>query len=45
MGLTIMRYRARSIGGELTIERLNGTGTIVSCIARANSRANEIAAA
>jgi signal transduction histidine kinase len=45
MGLTIMRYRARSIGGELTIERLNGTGTIVSCIARANFGANEIAAA
>lgn len=43
-GLTIMRYRARSIGGELTIERRNGTGTTVSCTARINSEGNEIAA-
>jgi len=45
IGLTIMRYRARSIGGELTIERRNGTGTTVSCTARTNSQGNEIAAA
>ena len=45
MGLTIMRYRARSIGGELTIERRNGTGTTVSCTARTSFQGNEIAAA
>ena len=45
MGLRIMRYRARSMGGEVTIERRNGTGTTVSCTARINSQGNEIAAA
>lgn len=45
VGLRIMRYRARSIGGEVTIERRNGTGTTVSCTVRTNSQVNEIAAA
>jgi signal transduction histidine kinase len=36
MGLTIMRYRARSVGGNLTIKRRNGAGTTVSCSARAD---------
>jgi signal transduction histidine kinase len=45
VGLRIMRYRARSIGGEVTVERRNGPGTTVSCTVRANSQCNEIAAA
>jgi signal transduction histidine kinase len=45
VGLRIMRYRARSIGGEVTIERRNGPGTTVSCTVRTNSQVNEIAAA
>jgi signal transduction histidine kinase len=45
MGLRIMRYRAQSIGGEVTIERRNGHGTTVSCTVRTNSQVNEIAAA
>ena len=45
VGLKIMRYRARSIGGEVTIERRNGTGTTVSCTVRTKSQVNEIAAA
>jgi signal transduction histidine kinase len=45
MGLTVMRYRARSIGGEVTVERRNGTGTTVLCTVRTDSQANEIAAA
>ena len=45
VGLRIMRYRARSIGGQVTIERRNGTGTTVSCTVRTNSQVNEIAAA
>jgi signal transduction histidine kinase len=44
-GLTVMRYRARSIGGELTVKRRNSTGTTVSCTARTNFQGNEIAAA
>jgi signal transduction histidine kinase len=43
-GLTIMRYRARSIGGELTVKRRNSAGTTVSCTARTDSQGNEIAA-
>jgi nitrate/nitrite-specific signal transduction histidine kinase len=31
MGLHIMRYRAHSIGGELTITPRKGGGTIVRC--------------
>jgi signal transduction histidine kinase len=31
MGLHIMKYRARTIGGNLQISRKNGGGTIVSC--------------
>jgi signal transduction histidine kinase len=45
VGLRIMRYRAQSIGGEVTIERRNGTGTTVSCTVRTNSQCNEIAPA
>ena len=45
VGLRIMRYRARSIGGEVTVERRNGPGTTVSCTVRTNSQVNEIAAA
>jgi len=45
VGLRIMRYRARSIGGDVTVERRNGPGTTVSCTVRTNSQVNEIAAA
>jgi signal transduction histidine kinase len=31
MGLHILNYRARTIGGVLSIERANGGGTTVSC--------------
>ncbi len=31
MGLDSMRYRARALGGELTIDSHRGEGTIVSC--------------
>ena len=44
MGLDIMRYRARLLGGELTISQRNGRGTAVSCTARSTSQKNEIAA-
>jgi signal transduction histidine kinase len=44
MGLKIMRYRARSNGGELRIERHQSGGTMVSCTARANYQESEIAA-
>jgi signal transduction histidine kinase len=37
IGLDIMRYRARLIGGELTIRQRNGRGTIISCTARTDS--------
>jgi signal transduction histidine kinase len=43
MGLDIMRYRARLIGGQLTIRRRNGRGTVVSCTARNDSQQNESA--
>lgn len=33
MGLHIMEYRARMIGGTLSIERGNTGGTVVSCVA------------
>jgi signal transduction histidine kinase len=36
MGLDIMRYRARLMGGQLTIKDRNGRGTTVSCTARTN---------
>jgi signal transduction histidine kinase len=42
MGLDIMRYRARLIGGELTIERRNGRGTAISCTVTSTSQDNEI---
>ena len=42
MGLDIMRYRARLIGGQLTIKRRNGRGTIVSCTAKTDSQESEI---
>jgi signal transduction histidine kinase len=44
MGLDIMRYRARLIGGQLTIKRRNGRGTIISCTAGTDSQDSEIAA-
>jgi signal transduction histidine kinase len=44
MGQDIMRYRARLIGGELTIKRRKGRGTIISCTARTNSQEDEISA-
>jgi hypothetical protein len=31
MGLSTMRYRARALGGELTIQSHPGEGTVVSC--------------
>lgn len=31
MGLNSMRYRARALGGELTIDSLPGEGTVVAC--------------
>jgi two-component system CheB/CheR fusion protein len=31
MGMHIMRYRARSIGGDLAVERLPDRGTLVKC--------------
>lgn len=40
MGFDIMRYRARLIGGQLTIRRRKGRGTIVSCTARTDSHGN-----
>jgi signal transduction histidine kinase len=42
MGLDIMRYRARLIGGQLTIKPRNGRGTIISCTARTDSQDGEI---
>ena len=45
MGLAIMRYRARLIGGELKIDRLDTCGTTVSCTATTNSQGHEIATA
>src|SRR5262249_54748421 len=40
MGLDIMRYRARLIGGKLTIRQRKGRGTIVSCTAKTDSQGN-----
>ena len=34
MGLDIMRYRARLIGGQLAIKRRNSRGTVITCTAR-----------
>ncbi len=31
MGLKIMRYRAQSLGGELSVESTPGSGTIIRC--------------
>jgi len=45
MGLAIMRYRARVSGGELTIENPPEGGTLISCTAKKNPEASEIAAA
>jgi signal transduction histidine kinase len=45
MGLAIMRYRARLNGGELTIERPAGGGTLISCTAKTNPQESEIAVA
>jgi len=41
MGVDIMHYRARLIGGQLTIKRRNGRGTIVTCTARQGSQQSE----
>ncbi len=43
MGLTIMQYRARLIGGQLTVEQSN-RGTMLVCRARTDLRECEIAA-
>jgi signal transduction histidine kinase len=44
MGLDIMRYRARLIGGQLTVKRRNSRGTILTCTARTDSQPSEFAA-
>jgi signal transduction histidine kinase len=44
MGLDIMRYRARLIGGQLTIRRRNSGGTVLSCTVWTDSQQSEIAA-
>lgn len=44
-GISIMRYRARLCGGELTLERPKGGGTIVCCTIRRSPEPGEIAAA
>jgi signal transduction histidine kinase len=44
MGLTIMRYRAHLIGGQLTIKRRNSRGTTLACTARTDPPESEIAA-
>jgi signal transduction histidine kinase len=41
LGLTIMKYRARSNGGELKIEQPSEGGTIISCTARSSQAKNE----
>lgn len=41
MGLDLMRYRARLIGGQLTVKRRHSGGTIVSCTAKSDSEENE----
>ena len=41
MGLDIMRYRARLIGGQLTVKRRSGRGTMVSCSTRSNPQNSE----
>jgi len=44
MGLNIMRYRARQVGGELDIAHPPSGGTLVSCRTRTNhSERNEVA--
>lgn len=42
VGLDIMRYRARLIGGQLTIRRRNGRGTVISCTGRTDPQDGEI---
>jgi signal transduction histidine kinase len=37
MGLSIMRYRARMIGGELEIQPNSPTGTVVACTVATNA--------
>ena len=44
MGLDIMRYRARLIGGQLTIKTRYSRGTIITCTARTDFPDNEVAA-
>jgi signal transduction histidine kinase len=44
-GMSIMRYRARLCGGELTSEQPKGGGTLVSCTIRKHGQTNEVAAA
>jgi signal transduction histidine kinase len=45
LGLTMMAYRARILGGELRVERLAGGGTLVACRAPANkTEAQSVAA-
>jgi signal transduction histidine kinase len=42
MGLSIMRYRARMIGGTLEIQRNAPTGTVVACTIEKSVRAGQI---
>jgi signal transduction histidine kinase len=44
-GMSIMHYRARLCGGELTTEQPTGGGTLVSCTVRMRGQRNEVAAA
>jgi len=44
MGLAIMGYRARLIGGQLAIQRHGNDGTMVSCTARLNQQRSETSA-
>ena len=43
MGLNIMRYRARTLGGALEIYPNTPSGTVVSCVVRCDATASAIA--
>ncbi len=45
MGMHIMRYRARSIGGELSVAARDGGGTLVKCVCPWPGVANDAAKA
>jgi len=40
VGLGLMQYRTRLMGGELTIEQPESGGTAISCTAREDQRTN-----